>query len=434
MRSFILPLVWMTYLLVGCGAPVAPVALPCTPAPDGEESPAIEAHSEGETGDPEQPYPPSREPVAGDVLHVPTGLYVDHAQSLEIISDARVVYVGESHDNPEAHRIELEVLQTMAQRYPGQVALGMEMFVPSQQAVLDRWVSGELDEKAFVQESNWFEVWSMNFALYRELLLFARDHQIPIIALNAEKATVHAVVMTELQALEPDLAAQIPEMDLDDPYQRSLVEAVFGGHAMGGGKLDGFFRVQTLWDETMAHNVAETLQREGNESLRMVVVAGGYHVRNGFGIPRRVFRRVPHSYTLVGTFETNVDPDSPERYMEIEMPPFPSVPYDFEFFVEFDSLEEPKLGALLTAADGVVAVESVLPSSPADLAGLQSGDQILRAAESEVRELFDVTWEVGRLKVGEVLTLEIQRGEETLSVDVTLDVINMSKHGAAKPN
>ena len=433
MKLPFLALVCLAFVLAACGT-LPTAAVPClSDQGAAEEIEATDPQSEA-LGDPERPYPPSREPVTGDVLHVATGLFVNAAESLKLVTDSRVVYIGESHDNPEAHRVELDVLKAMAARYPGKVALGMEMFVTSQQPVLDRWVAGELDEKDFVKESDWYDVWSMNFELYRDLLLFARDNQLPIVALNAEQATVHTVVRTELGQLEPAIAAQLPEMDSQDPYQRALVAAIFGGHAMGGGKLDGFFRVQTLWDETMAQNVARTLQREGNEDLRMVVLAGGYHVRNGFGMPRRVFRRVPHSYTLVGIFETNVDEDSPERYMDVEMPRFPNIAYDYEFFVEFASLKEAKLGALLNEANGAVKLESILPGSPAELAGLAPGDQIVKAGGVDVNESFDLTWEVGRRKVGEVLPLEVKRGDETLTADVTLDVFDMGKHGEPKAN
>ena len=34
-------------------------------------------------------------------------------------ADARIIYVGETHDNPAAHRLELQILKAVAERYPG---------------------------------------------------------------------------------------------------------------------------------------------------------------------------------------------------------------------------------------------------------------------------------------------------------------------------
>src|SRR4051794_32531468 len=88
-------------------------------------------------GNPENPYPLRSQPKLGDVLHLPTGTLVTPEQMHALAADARIVYVGEAHDNQAAHRLELEVLKSLSERYPGGTALGMEMFARSQQPVLD---------------------------------------------------------------------------------------------------------------------------------------------------------------------------------------------------------------------------------------------------------------------------------------------------------
>ena len=115
-------------------------------------------------GNPENPYPRKTAPQAGTIVHLPTGIEVSLAQMLDVAQDARIVYVGETHDNPSSHRLELQVLQGLAERLPGRLALGMEMFTTSQQPVLDEWVAGALDEKSFLKKSRWFVHWEMDFA------------------------------------------------------------------------------------------------------------------------------------------------------------------------------------------------------------------------------------------------------------------------------
>ena len=92
----------------------------------------------------------------GEFAHLPTGTFVTEEELLAAVRDVRVVFVGETHDNPASHRIELLVLQTLAERWPGQVSLGMEMFNRGQQPVLDRWVAGLLSEKEFLKEVDWY--------------------------------------------------------------------------------------------------------------------------------------------------------------------------------------------------------------------------------------------------------------------------------------
>src|SRR5512144_2581371 len=161
-------------------------------------------------GDPENPYPLPSPPKVGEIVHLPSGTLVTPAQMLAVAGDARIVYLGETHDNPASHRLELEVLQGLAGLHPGRQALGMEMFVRSQQPALDRWVAGELDEKAFIKESRWYENWQMDFAYYRDLLNFARDRRIPVIALNAEKSLVAAVRSKSPDQLSASEKAQLP--------------------------------------------------------------------------------------------------------------------------------------------------------------------------------------------------------------------------------
>ncbi|SDM37646.1 Uncharacterized iron-regulated protein [Geoalkalibacter ferrihydriticus] len=362
-------------------------------------------------GDPQRPYEPERPPQVGDILHNPTGFYVDEEAMLNAAADARIVYVGETHDNPAAHRVQLQVIQALAARHPGQVAIGMEMFVPAQQEVLDRWVAGELSEKEFLRESRWHEVWRMDFALYRDILLLARDQGIAVIGLNAERSLVRQLSLHAPDALPDEVRAALPEMDMDDPYQRALIEAIFAGHEAGRGGLEGFVRVQTLWDETMADNIVRYLADPANARHRMVVLAGGNHVRFGFGIPRRVFRRLPTSYLIIGSKEIHIPPDKQDRLMDVDIPHFPMPPYDFTVFTEYEDLPAPpvKLGVLLENAPTGVGVAGVMPDSPAARAGIEKGDVLLEMDGTELQESFDVIYLVRRKQPGDTAHLRILR-------------------------
>ncbi|RME32620.1 MAG: PDZ domain-containing protein [Deltaproteobacteria bacterium] len=374
-------------------------------------------------GNPESPYPPSRQPQVGDILHLPTGTWISREQMLAIVTDARIAYVGETHDNPASHRLEVDVLRAMADRWPGQVSLGMEMFTPKQQKVLDAWVAGELDEKDFLKQVRWFQTWSMDFGLYRDLLNLARERKIPVRGLNADKETVRLVGRTPLEELPPETRMQLPDMDLTDPYQGALVKAIFGGHSQGKAMLDGFRRVQTLWDETMAAQVADWLGRPENHDMHMVVIAGGNHIRNGFGIPRRVFRRLPTSYVLVGSREIEIPEERKDRLMDVSIPTFPMPAFDFLLFTRYEihDRDKVKLGVMLGEKDGQVRVGKVLPESNAARAGLQEGDVIRAIDGQQVTETFDLLYALSRKKVGDSGQLEIRRGEKDLKLEVRFE-------------
>jgi uncharacterized iron-regulated protein len=373
------------------------------------------------TMDPERPYPPERPPGVGDYFHVPTGLFLAEDRVLEIIADYRVIHVGETHDNPASHRLQRTIVQTLADRYPSGVALGMEMFTPAQQATLDRWVAGELTEREFLKQSRWYSVWRMDFDYYRDLLLLARDRKIPVIGLNADKDLVRAVGSADFSELPEEQRALLPEIDLTDPYQRAMTEAVFGGHAESRGGLDGFLRVQNLWDETMAENAARFLDSPQGDGMRLVIVAGSNHVRYGFGIPRRLFRRVPTSYVLIGTREIDIPESKQDRLMDVEHPGFPMPPFDIIAFTAYEDLakEEVKLGVHLMETDEGVVIGDIVPGSAAEEAGLQKNDVVIRFGDDPVEESFDIVYGVKQKRPGDRAALQIERDGELMDIEVS---------------
>lgn len=383
-------------------------------------------------GDPENPYPLTSRPQIGDIVHLPTGTLVTAQQMQGVAADARVVYVGETHDNPASHRLELETLKAVEERNPGKAALGMEMFNRSQQPVLDRWVAGELDEKTFLKESRWFDTWKMDFRYYRDLLLYARDKHIPVIGLNAEKELVQAVRSKQLEELTPEQKAQLPEMDLTDPYQRAQTESIFGGHSHGKMHIEGFLRAQTLWDETMAESAARYLLSPQGKDRHLVVVAGANHVSYGFGIPRRVFRRVPTSYVIIGGQELVVSREQKPETMDVQIPDFPTVPYDFLAYFAYEGL--PKSGVLLGVVfepkkEGTgLVVLNVVPDSNAARAGIKQGDLLLALDGEPLKEGFDLIYGMKQKQVGDKALLKLERNGEPMTVQVDLKM-ESSKHG-----
>ena len=71
------------------------------------------------------------------ILHLPTGMGVSLKQMMDSISASRVIYIGETHDNIEAHKVQLQVIQLLSEKY--QVAIGLEMFRRSAQEKLNLW-------------------------------------------------------------------------------------------------------------------------------------------------------------------------------------------------------------------------------------------------------------------------------------------------------
>lgn len=373
-------------------------------------------------GNPQNPYPQSNPPKVGDIIHLPTGTPVTIDQLLNVAGDARVVYFGETHDNPASHRLETTLLDGLEKRHPGEMALGLEMFSRSQQPILDRWVAGELSEKEFLRQAHWYEQWNMNFAYYRQLLNLARKRKIPVIALNAEKSLVRDIRSKPVVELSAEERAKIPSLDLTDPYQRAQTLAILGDHSHGGFSPDGFVRAQTLWDETMAESIAHYLASPQGLNRHLLVCAGGDHVHYGFGIPRRAFRRLPVSYLLVGGQEINIPPDKQDRLMQVEVPEFPMVPYDFLAYMGYEDLpEKPVLIGIMfePVKDGKgLLVKAVQPDSNGERAGLKKGDILLQMDGKPLKESFDLIYPTQQKHPGDQALFKVLRDGKQLDIKV----------------
>jgi len=367
------------------------------------------------TQDAASPYRDLRTVPEGTIVHLRTGLDVDWATLIDHLSRVPVVYVGEVHDNPDAHRVQAEVLRALAERHPD-LAVGLEMIPRDHQPLLDDWVAGRLSEKEFAR--GWTKLWQVGYLPYRDLLTFARERHIPLLALNAPRELVKTLSREGLDKLPEELRAELPrEMDSDDPYHRAKTEAIFGGHAKEHGiDADRFYPAQVLWDETMAETAADYLSR--HPGAHLLILAGGFHVEQGVGIPRRLFRRVPVPFLTLLPYNPVTPKDKEDRLMDVDMPTIPLLLADFAWAVPYGDLPGVKLGVLVDTSDGI-RVTHVFDDSPAARAGILAEDQIDAIAGEPIREMFDLQWALGQLSAGGTTTVTIRRGDQTQQVQVT---------------
>jgi uncharacterized iron-regulated protein len=376
------------------------------------------------TGSAEMPYPPSAPPKVEEILHLPTGLRLSVDGLIEMLSGARLVSVGETHDNLNDQRVELTVVRELHRRFPGKVAVGMEMFRAPQQAVLDRWVEGELTELEFLKASKWHETWGYDFGAYRDLLLFAKEHRIDVIALNPSKELQEAVRRTGIDNVPEDLRRSLPEIGETDPWQQAVLRGVFGGHAGhggGDGSFGSFLRVQLLWEESMAQKVVDYLKSPRGEGKRMVTITGGWHVRYGFGLPKKVVRRLPMAYAILLPEEISTPEQQEGRLMRVELPEVPLLPAHFLWYVPYDSIEEKRvrMGVRMEEREGRLLVESVTEGFPAEKAGIAKGDELLALDGRPVKEIADLLFLVGGKRDGDTMQVTVRRAGEEKTLPLT---------------
>lgn len=231
--------------------------------------------------------------VLDGVTDTRTGELIDTVELARRLKDVRVLFVGEEHTNGEFHRVQLRVIEALraAGRKP---IIGLEMFPWDPQPALERWSRGELDERGFLDESRWYEVWSHHYGHYRAIFDYARDQRLKLVGLNAPREVVRTVRSKGFEALPPEARRRFPPtIDLSSAEHRSLVRAYFDDedplHAkMSDEALEGIYRAQVTWDAAMGWQAGQALTVPADSSEIVVVLIGAGHVAYDLGAARQL--------------------------------------------------------------------------------------------------------------------------------------------------
>jgi uncharacterized iron-regulated protein len=376
------------------------------------------AGPDGEPVGADLPYPPAEKPRPGQIVHVPTGLAMSFDGMMEMIAGARLVYVGETHDNLQAHEVQLRIIRDLDRRFPGQIAIGMEMFRQPQQPALDRWTRGELDELQFLEATQWQKNWGLDFNYYKGILVFARDRKMDVIALNPPAELQAQVRKNGLDALPEALRSTLPEIGDPDPYEHAVMKAIYGGHLPTEGAFESFFNVQRLWEESMATAVVDYLKSARGQGKIVVMLTGAGHVEYGFGVPKKVLRRLPLSYVIITPMEIEVPPE--KQMPGIELPDIPLLPADFIWWVNYEELQanRPRLGVGIDEKGGRLIVQSVADGSPAQTSGIRVGDEITALGGHPLKDMTSLLYWIGQQVKGATVTVTVRRDGQLLDVPV----------------
>ena len=215
---------------------------------------------------------------------------------LQQLVKAKVVYLGETHDSAEDHQAQLKIVREM-QRQNRKIAIAMEMFQRPFQSAIDNYLAGKLTQEQLVEQTEYDRRWRFPWESYAPILRFAKENQLPVLALNTPSEVTRKVASQGLESLtaeEKKHIAPISEIRTDNAEYRQLLLEVYQQHQKAGQgystAFEIFLQAQVLWDETMAEKIAEFVK--ANPDYQVVVLAGKGHIIYGYGIPSRVERRL----------------------------------------------------------------------------------------------------------------------------------------------
>ena len=251
---------------------------------------------------------PAQTPLPDSVPHrvydAQAGRWTDFGALVDSVAAADVAFVGEQHDDPATHRLQHALLEALAGRGE-RVVVGLEMFEPDVQPLLDRYLAGDTTEEAFLAGSR---PWPRYATDYRPLVELARSRGWPVVAGNVPRRIAAGVSRAGLDTLaalpEAERAWAAAERECPRDAYHALFAEQMQAHPMPGtaeeqsAAVDRFYAAQCLKDETMAESVVRSLERHGPGAL-VVHFNGAFHTDRRLGIVPRVQRRAPSARVVV---------------------------------------------------------------------------------------------------------------------------------------
>jgi uncharacterized iron-regulated protein len=203
----------------------------------------------------------------GVIRDLHSGEQLTPEQLIERLAPAPRVLVGEQHDNPDHHALELWLLQALEQKR-AQGSVLMEMLNPDQQAKVDQARGHEVADlpAALAWQKNW--EWSM----YGPIVRHALAQPYPLLAANLDRSEIMGIYKNR-----PVLAGSASTAP---SVQAPLLEQIRESHCglLPEEQLPSMLAVQQQRDRRMAQRLLAAPQPA-------LLFAGAFHVRRDLGVP-----------------------------------------------------------------------------------------------------------------------------------------------------
>ncbi len=208
----------------------------------------------------------------GQIIELASGDRLEPEQLVERLASAQRVLVGEQHDNPDHHALQLWLLRELAVRRP-QGSVLMEMIGPGQQAAVDQ---AQADTRAGHPPANayaaldWQAGW--DWGLYGALVGYQLRQPYPLLSANLDRAEI-----MQIYRQRPRLEGQASTASA---VQQKLEQDIRASHCglLPDSQIPAMLAVQQQRDRHMAERLAAAPQPS-------LLLAGAFHVRRDLGVP-----------------------------------------------------------------------------------------------------------------------------------------------------
>lgn len=210
------------------------------------------------------------------VLYNAKGKKIAYGKMIRELVKHDIVLIGEFHNNPISHWMELEITRDCHQSR--ELVLGAEMFEQDNQSALDAYLQGKLSAKGLDSAAR---LWKNYPTDYAPLVEFARKNNLPFAATNVPRKYASLVsrsgfsVLDSLSAKEKSWLAPLPiPYDAELPGYKNMM-VMMEGHGTANMP-----KAQALKDATMAFFIGQYWK----QGKLLIHYNGSYHSENHDGI------------------------------------------------------------------------------------------------------------------------------------------------------
>ena len=192
-----------------------------------------------------------------------SGREISFQELIERLAPNEVVFVGEVHNCPITHWLELEIARALYTRHGEQLVMGAEMLESDTQLILDEYMQRLISPDRFGAEAR---LWDNYETDYHPIVFFAKDNAIPFVATNVPRRYASSVRdhgLGILDSLSAEAKRYIAPLPIPFTYDEEQSQAAFGMMAMLGHGSDTrrLAEAQAVKDATMAWFIAQNMQR-----------------------------------------------------------------------------------------------------------------------------------------------------------------------------
>ncbi|MCK5896518.1 MAG: ChaN family lipoprotein [Cocleimonas sp.] len=323
------------------------------------------------------------------------------------LTQAKAVLIGESHTAYGDHLNQLAIIKNLRPHWK-QMAIGLEFVQTPYQHALDDYIAGKSSEEKMLRETHWYDRWRYDFRLYRPIFDYAKQQNIPLIALNTPREITKRISDVGIDGLNKAERAQLPQqIDRNNQRYRKKLEIVYKRHGgkSNSKKFDRFYQAQLAWDETMAEQAANFIRQK--PAYHLVILAGSGHIAERHGIPSRLQRRINSKpIVILNGVDDNLHLSQA----------------DYVLFSPSVTLPKAgKIGVFMKDTANGVQITKLVKDSASTTAGLKKGDIITHLKGKKITTIEDIKISLLDAKPKQKINISIQRSlKQTFTKQLTL--------------